>query len=213
MNGIRIIKLFAWETDFIDKANKARSLELKALLKQYIFGTLMWVANYIGSSSVLVAVLAGYTLVQRKPLTPAIAFTAFALLQMLASVASMIPFLLQWVLRAQVSFSRLEKFLEKEDLPIGENETQEVIGFEKASFTWDVSKTPALNELDFFFPIGELSVIVGPTGSGKTSLVMALLGGIYLLCLISRNELLIWSVTCTKEKRNSKKYCLCRSKR
>ena len=36
MNGIRIIKLFAWEPNFLSKMANARSLEM-VLLKSYMF--------------------------------------------------------------------------------------------------------------------------------------------------------------------------------
>ncbi|TFK19880.1 ATP-binding cassette transporter [Coprinopsis marcescibilis] len=60
------------------------------------------------------------------------------------------------------------------------------IGFCDASFTWssdvDGSLTPSKRnfvlriENELAFPVGHVSLVVGPTGSGKTSLLMALLG-------------------------------------
>lgn len=61
-----------------------------------------------------------------------------------------------------------------------------VIGFRKAVFTWgedDLKKQNSEDrkfkltiENDLFFRSGQLNLVVGPTGSGKTSLLMALLG-------------------------------------
>lgn len=60
------------------------------------------------------------------------------------------------------------------------------IGFRKASFVWsndvDGSLTPSKRKFvlkiddDLIFQRGRINLVVGPTGSGKTSLLMALLG-------------------------------------
>ena len=64
-------------------------------------------------------------------------------------------------------------------------EDPDVIGFSHASFAWakiDGSTTPSRNftlsiDDQLIFKRGSLNLIIGPTGSGKTSLLMALLGG------------------------------------
>ncbi|KAJ3192902.1 hypothetical protein HK101_005770 [Irineochytrium annulatum] len=38
---------------------------------------------------------------------------------------------------------------------------------------------PVIGDLDLAFPIGKLSVLIGPTGCGKSSLLLALLGGLF----------------------------------
>ena len=64
--------------------------------------------------------------------------------------------------------------------------TSERIGFRDANFAWscdtDGSLAPSKRnftlhmEGELLFTRGHINVIVGPTGSGKTSLLMALLG-------------------------------------
>lgn len=67
------------------------------------------------------------------------------------------------------------------------------VGIEKGSFTYDTEPATdetstgdadndaepnfALRDIDVHFPEGKLSLVCGPTGSGKTSLFLALLGG------------------------------------
>ena len=56
------------------------------------------------------------------------------------------------------------------------------VGFEDAAFHWDVAPRSepsrfTLGPLNLKFPKGQLSLISGPTGSGKSALLNALLGG------------------------------------
>ena len=65
---------------------------------------------------------------------------------------------------------------------------KEVVGFHDASFTWskeaanDGTMTPSRRrfvlriEDELIFKRGAINLVIGPTGSGKTSLLMALLG-------------------------------------
>jgi len=67
-----------------------------------------------------------------------------------------------------------------------DHSTDERIGFRDATFAWsrdaDGSLTPSKRsftlhiEGELLFTRGHINVIAGPTGSGKTSLLMALLG-------------------------------------
>jgi ABC-type transport system involved in cytochrome bd biosynthesis fused ATPase/permease subunit len=43
-------------------------------------------------------------------------------------------------------------------------------------FSWDPDKLPALTDLSLNIPAGTFVAVVGPTGSGKTSLIAAMLG-------------------------------------
>ena len=57
------------------------------------------------------------------------------------------------------------------------------VGFENGFFTWSVTSSGSqhtpfkLGPLNFDFPTGELSLVSGATGSGKTALLLSLLGG------------------------------------
>ena len=69
----------------------------------------------------------------------------------------------------------------------------EIIGFREASFTWSATSdgivTPGPSRRNFTFRVedelvfkrGHINLIVGPTGSGKTSLLMALLSEMHYI--------------------------------
>lgn len=114
-------------------------------------------------------------------LLPSIAFTAISLFMQLEGLTGMIPMLLTMGVNAKVSADRIGKFLQRPEKP--ENTYPgDSISFHKVTVSFP-SDTPKDNEDRFVlrdisldFPNGALSVISGPTGSGKSLLLAAILG-------------------------------------
>ena len=192
LQNIRIIKFFAWEHRFSTLVNEKRSVELKALRSKYIlwaFAVAVWntVPVIITFFSFLV-----YTLVEKKPLYPSIAFTAISLFTILRVPLDQLGDMIAHVLETKVSVDRVEEFLNEEETEKYEQlkhdnideDGNKIIGFKNATFSWggketseeDISTAFRLMDVDIKFEIGHLNIIAGPTGSGKTSLLMALLG-------------------------------------
>ncbi|KAF2272314.1 P-loop containing nucleoside triphosphate hydrolase protein [Westerdykella ornata] len=192
LTNIRIIKFFAWEQRFIGIVNEKRHVELKHLRRRY----LLWaVAATIWSGSpVFITFLSFlvYTKVEHKELIPSVAFTALSLFQILRIPLDQLADMIAHVQESKVSVDRIEEYLNEPEtdkytqLVSGKKDDngQPIIGFEQGTFTWggkdSEDKTAAdafkLMDLNVRFKVGELNVVVGPTGSGKTSLLMALLG-------------------------------------
>lgn len=192
LQNIRIIKYFAWEKRFSDIVDEKRRNELKALRNRYMIWALavaIWntVPVLITFFSFLV-----YTKVEHKPLYPSVAFTAISLFMLLRVPLDQLGDMIAHIQEAKVSVDRVEEFLNEEETEkyeqlgpenIDENGNR-VIGFRDASFIWGGKDTIAadgsmafrLLDLDVDFKIGKLNIIAGPTGSGKTSMLMALLG-------------------------------------
>jgi ABC-type multidrug transport system fused ATPase/permease subunit len=192
LTNIRIIKYFAWEQRFIGLVNEKRHVELKHLRRRYI----LWaVAATIWSGSpVLITFLSFYvyTNVENKPLIPSVAFTALSLFQILRIPLDQLADMVAHVQESKVSVDRIEEYLNEPEtdkyhqLISRKNDTDgsPLIGFDNATFSWGgtdmADKTAAdafkLMDLDLKFSVGHLNVVAGPTGSGKTSLLMGLLG-------------------------------------
>ncbi|KAF2106775.1 hypothetical protein BDV96DRAFT_693888 [Lophiotrema nucula] len=192
LSNIRIIKYFAWEQRFIGLVNEKRSSELKFLRRRYI----LWaVAATIWSGSpILITFLSFlvYTQVEKKDLIPSVAFTALSLFQILRIPLDQLADMVAHVQESKVSVDRIEEYLSEPETDKysqlithkQDEDGQPVIGFETGTFSWggkDLKDKAAaeafkLMDLDLRFHVGGLNVIVGPTGSGKTSLLMALLG-------------------------------------
>ena len=192
LQNIRIIKYFAWEQRFSSIVDEKRAVELKALRSRYIIWSIavaIWntVPVVISFFSFLV-----YTKIEQKPLYPSVAFTAISLFLLLRVPLDQIGDMIAHVQEAKVSVDRVEEFLSEDETEkyelLGPDNIDEygnrVIGFRKATFTWGAKNTAADDDLAAFrllninvdFKIGKLNIICGPTGSGKTSMLMALLG-------------------------------------
>ncbi|KAI1767485.1 P-loop containing nucleoside triphosphate hydrolase protein [Hypoxylon sp. FL1150] len=192
LQNIRIIKYFAWEKRFSDIVDEKRRAELKALRNRYMIWALavaIWntVPVLITFFSFLV-----YTKIEHKPLYPSVAFTAISLFMLLRVPLDQLGDMIAHVQEAKVSVDRVEEFLNEEETEkyeqLGTNNVDEngesVIGFRNATFIWggkhaiatDGSMAFRLLDLNVDFRIGKLNIIAGPTGSGKTSMLMALLG-------------------------------------
>ncbi|KAJ3379229.1 hypothetical protein HDU92_006829 [Lobulomyces angularis] len=204
LQGIRIVKYFAWEQQFIDKIIKIRNSELKYQFNIWLVWAAFSLLSNGGGMLVSFVTFYIYTVVQGQVLDPATAFTALLLLRRLSDELTRVPEEIGWVLQIKVSFERIFSFLNEPELAkysINLEEEQETlnpkIGFKNGIFSYNkklenefnlidlqdnteavetINKNFILNTFDLEFPVGKLSIVIGPTGSGKSSLLLALLG-------------------------------------
>lgn len=197
LQNIRIIKYFAWERRFGKIVDEKRQAELKALRSRFMLWALavaIWnsVPVLITFFSFLV-----YTLIEKKPLYPSVAFTAISLFMLLRVPLDLLGDMFAHVQEAKVSIDRVEEYLMEEEtekykqlgLDNVDEDGKKHIGFRDATLIWggkdsvaeDGSRAFRLLDLDVDFQIGKLNIIAGPTGSGKTSMLMGLLGEMTLV--------------------------------
>ncbi|KAH6850602.1 hypothetical protein B0I37DRAFT_117336 [Chaetomium sp. MPI-CAGE-AT-0009] len=192
LQNIRIIKYFAWEHRFAEIVDEKRRAELKALRWRFM----IWAAAVAVWNTVPILItffsFLIYTVVEKKPLYPSVAFTAISLFMLLRYPLDQLGDMIAHVQESRVSIDRIEEFLSEEETEkfaqLGVDNVDEtgkrVIGFRNATFVWGSKTTVAddgsmafrLLDLDLDFKLGKLNVITGPTGCGKTSMLMALLG-------------------------------------
>ncbi|KAJ5672890.1 hypothetical protein N7507_002017 [Penicillium longicatenatum] len=202
LQNIRIIKYFAWEQRFQDIVNEKRRAELKSLRRRYILWSCAATVWY--GTPILITFLSFflYTVVEKKQLTPSIAFPALSMFSLLRVPLDQLADMVAHVQESKVSLDRVDEYLNEEETEkydqlrdsLTDGPTQ--IGLQKATLTWGTSKPSSqqpspsseagadafrLINVDVNFPLGRLSIIAGPTGSGKTSLLMALLGEMRLI--------------------------------
>ncbi|KAF7243099.1 Multidrug resistance-associated protein 6 [Varanus komodoensis] len=183
LGNIKMLKLYGWEENFMGKVLAARSQELRALrTSQFLFSASL--ASF-QSSTFLISfiVFAVYTLADaRNVLTAQKAFVSLALVHILNTAHSFLPFSINAVVQAKVSIKRLAAFLCLEELDLTEPDmgslgsTQDCILVRNGTFSWSKESPPCLKRINLAIPRGCLCAVVGQVGAGKSSLFSALLG-------------------------------------
>ncbi|KAF5131162.1 ATP-dependent bile acid permease [Metarhizium anisopliae] len=197
LQNIRIIKYFAWEERFGRSIDEKREAELNALRSRFT----LWACAVAIWNSVPVLItffsFLVYTLIEKKPLYPSIAFTAISLFMLLRVPLDQLGDMFAHVQEAKVSIDRVEEFLNEEETEkyeqLGQDNVDEQgvkhIGFKDATLIWggkdtvaeDGSRAFRLMDLNVDFEMGKLNIIAGSTGSGKSSMLMGLLGEMTLM--------------------------------
>ncbi|CAJ0833868.1 2766_t:CDS:10 [Entrophospora sp. SA101] len=188
LNGIKVIKLYAWESAFLRKIFHVRNdLELETLKK---LGYLSSLQVFTWSSTpflVSFAAFAVYALVSNQPLTYEVVFVALTLFNLLQFPLSVFPSVISSTVEASVALNRMENFLKADELDpkavirtkqfdASSGNRVEMVSVKNGIFSWSKVLDPVLENIDLSVKIGELCAIVGRVGSGKTSLLSALLG-------------------------------------
>ncbi|KAK9321897.1 hypothetical protein V1517DRAFT_325221 [Lipomyces orientalis] len=191
LQSIKIIKFFAWEDRFRDQLQEVRNEEIKTLRRRFLilaFAAMVW----FGFPTIITFITFGfYTMIAKKELTASVAFSSLSLFNLMRTPMDRLAEMITNVIEARTSVERVQKFLDEEETQkyIQLSKTRRshgdpLIGFRDASFAWGAGQTNfdfKLQDVDITFEPGKLSVIVGPTGAGKSSLLMALLGEMNIL--------------------------------
>ncbi|CAG8520388.1 12933_t:CDS:10 [Funneliformis mosseae] len=193
LNGIKVIKLYAWESAFLKKIFHVRNdLELETLKK---LGYLASAQTFTWSSTpflVAFSTFAVYVMISDTPLNAQLVFVALALFNILQFPLAVFPNVIASGVEARVSSKRLEKFLQAEELdpkavirqdyrarnsdqPI-QSADVELVSIKDGVFKWNRFNGVILKNIDLSVKKGELTAIVGRVGAGKTSLMSSLLG-------------------------------------
>ncbi|KAJ3065099.1 hypothetical protein HDU98_011517 [Podochytrium sp. JEL0797] len=186
LNGIRTIKLFAWEPHFHSSVSNARTQELDSLhsyLDSNMMTQLIWRCSPILASGVTFLVHAIANGTAGETVDAATAFTVLALYNnVLRYPLFVVPKLAISVMELNVSLGRIEAFLLEPELAsanlLGGSSASDACGFSgDAAFNYGgVSTTPVLRDLNLSFPADQITTIIGKSGSGKSSMLLALLG-------------------------------------
>ncbi|GLB07372.1 hypothetical protein AtubIFM57258_002704 [Aspergillus tubingensis] len=185
LHGIRQIKFSAAEDVWSNKLKTVREEELSVLWSSRLDNIYMTIGSEFTPIVLTALSLTTYSYIHGS-LLPSVAFTAISLFLQLEGIVGRIPYLLVSVITAQVSADRIDKFLRA---PEQEENTHpgEVISFHNASVTFPCDAQDAaadrfaLRNVNLVFPNNALSIISGPTGSGKSLLLAAILGEVEVL--------------------------------
>ncbi|XP_058815254.1 multidrug resistance-associated protein 1 isoform X1 [Topomyia yanbarensis] len=180
LSGIKVLKLYAWEPSFEQQILRIRDKEVKVLKSAAYLnaGT-----SFIWSCApflVSLVTFATYVLVdENNVLNATTAFVSLALFNILRFPLSMLPMLISNLVQTSVSVKRINKFLNQEELDpdnVQHDEKESCpLVIENGVFSWGGEET-TLKNVNMKIEKNTLAAIVGTVGSGKSSVLSALLG-------------------------------------
>ncbi|ETV80629.1 hypothetical protein H257_06154 [Aphanomyces astaci] len=181
--SILIVKLHAWEDRCREKILQRRTTELEHIWTFMVIAASSIFSFWAGPLFVSTASFATYTVVLELPLTASKVFTSMALFRLLQIPLSDLPMHVTSVLQAQVSLQRILSFLQQPDKPTRpqppkHHDGPTMVVIENGTFAWDQGEgvAPTLKNVSLTVSRGDLVVVHGKVGSGKSSLCMAILG-------------------------------------
>lgn len=181
LNGIKVIKLYAWELPMLQVIADIRKRELSVLRKAMLLRYITDMINVSSPFMVSLVAFAAYVLAG-NPLTPQIAFVSLTLFSYLRPPMMTMADLIGQTVQCIVSNRRLKNFFVAEELDpsaVARDQNPEyprAIDIEAGTFKWEQLARPTLRNITFHIPRGILVAVVGQVGSGKSSLLSALLG-------------------------------------
>ncbi|KAJ3020955.1 UNVERIFIED_CONTAM: hypothetical protein HDU68_009889 [Siphonaria sp. JEL0065] len=210
LQGIRLIKYFAWEDSFIKNIEDIRKTEIGHVLKASIYRGLGVTIGYV--FPVIAAAVSFVVYSQFNPLNAAHVFSALSWFSMLQGPLIFYPMLANAWADFRIALTRIEAFLlaeELEDQPEVQKDHPYALSIRNGDFLWEEKEeAPAvqdeknakatlspvladtelvqvpiaipekihLRNINLDIPKGSLVAIVGSVGSGKSSLLNAIIG-------------------------------------
>ncbi|KII83760.1 hypothetical protein PLICRDRAFT_119100 [Plicaturopsis crispa FD-325 SS-3] len=205
ISAIKFIKFFAWEESWIGRALDVREVELgwinKARMNMVLFSLLYTAGPLLVSVVAFFAFVS-----QGNELTVPIAFTSITLFAMIKEPLNEMPDYIIQILQTLLAVERIGAFLDEDEVTEQVSSLKrdkvtaytsvaddEGLGIQNGSFKWNEVERPqngkdaaaeaqpeyrrfTLEDISIVFPEGKLTCVTGPTASGKTALLLALLG-------------------------------------
>lgn len=195
LNNVKSLKLYSWESAYLEKLNYVRNeKELKNLKKMGVFGAFSNFTWTFAPFLVSCSTFGIFVLFQKKSLSTDLVFPALSLFNLLSFPLAVVPMVITNIVEAQVAISRLTKFLVGTELqndaiikaPRATKNGETAVSIKNGTFLWSKAKGEenykvALSNINLNIKKGDLDCIVGKVGSGKTSILLSLLGDLYRL--------------------------------
>ncbi|XP_072448331.1 ATP-binding cassette sub-family C member 8 isoform X4 [Chiloscyllium punctatum] len=187
LRGIKLLKLYAWEKIFHKSVEETRRKELTSLKSFALYTSISIFMNAaIPIAAVLTTFVVHTHLYENADLSPAVAFASLSLFHILVTPLFLLSSVVRSTVKALVSVQKLSEFFSSEE--IGEDHSRVVVQLNSENsskyqtvvtngfFTWTSDGAPTLSNIEIKIPHGQLTMIVGQVGCGKSSLLLAILG-------------------------------------
>ncbi|XP_042224815.1 multidrug resistance-associated protein 1-like isoform X3 [Homarus americanus] len=184
LNGIKVLKLYAWEPSFEEQVLDVRSTEVNVLKKSAYLNAS---TAFIWTCTPFMVSLASFsTFISVSPenvLDAKTAFVSISLFNLMQFPITMLPMMITSMVQAKVSLKRLNNFLNADELDPNnvsrDNTENSCIKVENGTFAWghdEEDSKPVLKDINLDVKESSLVAVVGTVGAGKSSLCSAILG-------------------------------------
>jgi ABC-type multidrug transport system fused ATPase/permease subunit len=196
LHSLRQIKFSALEKQWEEHIEGFRGEEIKDLRWMATANSIKWTWGVAAPFIVATASICTFAYLEGA-ITPSIIFPLIKVLPHLQETLGSVPDIFQDYFTARINSKRMDEFLRRPEQKkfLGPSPSGVVI-FQDASIAWPSDEVEgestqekqdnsphrfSLHGIDLQFPVGELSVISGKTGSGKSLLLAAIIGEVELL--------------------------------
>lgn len=190
LQNMRVIKFYAWEDAFLERIYNIRACEMGRVKRTQLTKTAVFAVTSVLPIFACMVSFIIYNL--NHSLTPVVVFPALALFNLLRVPLHLLPNVLSMVAEARVALPRIQEFLLADELtyhPKIDPSSPFSLTIQHATFEWE-STTPSFSEMEekpkvargliqdinLKIPSGSLVGICGAIGSGKSSLLSAIVG-------------------------------------
>ncbi|TMW55716.1 hypothetical protein Poli38472_010598 [Pythium oligandrum] len=185
LQGIRVIKMYAWDHSMNERVHQIREEEIR-LLRKYDYLRVRNMVILTLAHVIMLMVSFTVYVYQGDSLTVPTTFTLLSLANGSRQPFNVFSNGVVFTMEAFASLDRISKFLSADEVEHSlehernDNDTP-VIDIIGGDFTWKGESTesitpPTLQNINLSVQPGTLTIVVGAVGSGKSSLVSAMLG-------------------------------------
>ncbi|XP_068719286.1 ATP-binding cassette sub-family C member 4-like [Montipora capricornis] len=185
ISGMRVIKMYTWERPFAKLVAELRRRETKTIKFSAFFRAIHGALYLCAISVVNLLVFATYTMTGHILTAEKLFFVLGLFMGVRSCFTSLFNMGVMYVKEASVSEKRLQRFLELEEKDARSSAELQSMDSEMVApqmqltditAYWDQTLSPTLKNVTLEAKPGELHIVIGPVGAGKSSLLMAILG-------------------------------------
>lgn len=178
VNAIRVVKYFSWEKSVLKEIDAIRSQEILSRIK-LIKEEVIWSLLFSSVSTVVLFTILLTHYLRGEEITLPIVMTCISVFSILDHQFGGLARFMNQFMNIFVSGKRITQFLKSETLeqysnPVILNQERQIT-IRNLNFNYENGRA-IFNNLNFSIQQGESVAIVGPVGSGKTTLMQLILG-------------------------------------